>query len=318
MNIEKSDHINESKDTIDHILGITVIVAVSILFLAMILNIYQSDVIMFYCLSVIFGVESIIKPVKDVLLRRKFSGRIKNKVLVILKFLLGTIFIYTLYLILMTTNYELYYTYWIFIIALTSLIITNYMSARLEIKDKAKKFLAQRIFSWVFFILSFSLLINYVYSSMKIIQVNELVKPSMLTVIEYNHVERKKYGDLDFFKFISNLKEIEINDKDIIEKIYTEIEHRTLINLRNTSRINYERMHSDQKIHYIVLTRYDEVAYIDQKLENGYVNRIDIYLNGFLVIRNINKDKKEDKYMIKIPQEIIEEITEKFEDINDD
>lgn len=317
MNIEKSDCINENKDTIDRILEITVIVAVCILFLAIVLNIYQSDVVMFYCLLVIFGIESIIKPVKDFLSNRKSFEGAKKKILLILKLLIAMTFIYTLYLILMSTNYALYYTYWIFLISLTSLIIVNYLSSRLETKKKLKKTITHKIFSLVFLVLSTYLFVSYMYSPLRIIQVNELVRPNTLTVIENNHKERGRLGKENILEYMRNLKEINIKDKDIIEKIYAEMENKTLTNLRNISRLNYERMHSDQKIHYSVLSNYGEVDFNSRKLEKGYVDRIDIYSNGLLVIRNINQDKKEDKYMIKIPQEIIEEITEKFENIND-
>lgn len=205
----------------------------------------------------------------------------------ILKLIVVTVFLLTMYMIFFQKNYNLKYTYYITFISFVIIILeVFYRNLRDQYRNRKKKENGKYknfylIFSIVYIvfmsILLFSRVADRISAPPREIVLQDMRLPKTITI---NKINNESYDDP--LEFINNYDSVEIKNPKHIQKIIDELNAQQLKNISGIDIINYDRMKEDydnQYSLYFDYFDYGEEGIGDERLKRGYIGNIVITSN---------------------------------------
>ncbi len=282
----------ETKNLADYIMIGILITNIILTFIFKAFN--PPKAIQFINISTVFLIISIASPTNDYIKK----GILRDKLVIlslIIKGALFTIFTISLYKVLLSTNYNLKYAYWVALISflfmaaifITELLIQNYKKRKQTGKKHNVLYIALSITVIVlikgFAILSLIDSINYPQKSIVIEQVKV---PQYISIYKYGDDEGRR-GSLNSILNSS----IKITDLEFIKKIVSDIQPGRIENITSTELFNYQRMRDDNSPYYLIMFGYEDIFNENDGIENGYFTRLAITSNGYVAMEISNSKK---------------------------
>ncbi len=264
-------------------------------------------------LYILFIIIFLVIPLHDYIKR----GSLKNKLVVLLfivRFGVGIIFSATSYQIFFTNNYNLKYTYWMWIICFIFAILISYFESL--INDYQKRKSLEKRFNKLYIggrILLIILLMclpgetigkEFIQSQKQLI-LNDIKIPESISIYKYDITKH------DVNSYINS--SIAINNPNDLRKITKELESARIVNITSTDLLNYERMREDNQCYYNLIFNYGDSKDEKIDLKNGYIYCLQVTANGNVVIKNINSYDRiifgeqyyQETYPITLSKEIV-------------
>jgi hypothetical protein len=101
---------------------------------------------------------------------------------------------------------------------------------------------------------------------------------------------RKHYANGSGKNSVNLNTNIKIKSPEDLKKITMELNSIMIKNITSTDFLNYERMRSDNSPYYMMSFHYENSNNQENRLENGYIDRIIVTSNKNIAIEQLNKD----------------------------
>ncbi len=202
-----------------------------------------------------------------------------------LRIILFLFFFLSLSMIFLTTNYDLYYSYWIAVISFLAIATIEY------IESSIWDFRSRKNWSWfarllrtlldVFFLIVF---INMISMMVRLslpgegdqLVVNQLKSPKEVEVTRYG------YNDLNSQEAISR-NTVSINDITFLKQLTSELGFRNYEPMDIISELNYIKLEKTADVYYKLNLHYD--VYENSNIFDSYLTTI-TFIDNVLVLRN--------------------------------
>lgn len=244
--------------------------------------------------------QFLLLPINEYIKSETSKSKLNGFVLMI-KIILITIISICLYRIVLSDDYNLKYTYWLFIGSFILKIIIKVVESLIEeyntrIRDE-KKYnilnLMGKLLLAIFLISipTYGFIVKYMQPS-KYIFLNNVKTPDYIEIHEYDSKASKNNR---------------IESLEDINKIIKELNSIEIRNIRFTELLNYEKMKNINKPNYIMTFNYEEISSKERILENGYISYILVTSNGSMAIERINWKGRSNMYIETFPIKVSKE-----------
>ncbi|WP_313757308.1 hypothetical protein [Tissierella sp.] len=276
---------NIKKNLAYYILGINLI-------LFFIFGLIEAPLLVQYInISIVLFVQFIVIPINEY---RKVDILKNKSVISILTIRIGLIVVFNvcLYKIFLSNNYNLKYTYWvcfgtfslIILVLLIEKLVNSYRERKLNEKKYNNLYILGNLLITIFIIsiLVYELILFRMRPSRNIF-IDSVKVPEYISIHKY-------YANGSGKNSVNLNTNIKIKSPEDLKKITMGLNSIMIKNIISTDFLNYERMRSDNSPYYMMSFHYENSNNQENRLENGYIDRIIITSNKNIAIEQLNKD----------------------------
>lgn len=316
----------------EKIFGVATFLASLVILITILLRLPHQGVIMFYCISIAYMVSFVLHPVDKYFNERKYRPISKIEIILIAAVCtLSIAMITSLYLIFMTKNYDLYYSYWIAGIGLLGTPILNdimgykYKRFRSSYKEQNphredmstacdKTFQSQGVsgtqftkgLSYLLMVIVYAIIFYSSYVPSRTITINVPKRPEKILLTLHT---RNDSGRFDINSAL-NKPEVKIEDPWIIDALFGQIENIPLTNIRYIKEFNHMRFRSDQEKYYSIMSSGNNEIKVIPSNDNEKSSLffiMDLFSDGTLILKEFY-DRNFYSYALKLPEDITKKI----------